>query len=82
MFDKEPIEEIRRARLRWEAEAVRAAAVRGDEPHGCQHDPDLTVRPVYTPAEVADQDVDYLRDLGSRVSIRSRAGSSAIPGRL
>ena len=37
---------------------------RGDEPRGCQHDPALTVQAVYTPAEVADQDVDYLRDLG------------------
>jgi methylmalonyl-CoA mutase N-terminal domain/subunit len=64
MFDQEPLDEIRRARQRWEAEAGRAAAVRGAEPHECQHDPDLTVRPVYTPAEVADQDVDYLRDLG------------------
>ena len=64
MFDREPIEEIRHARQRWEAEAARAGAARGDEPRGCQHDPDLTVRAVYTPAEVADQDVDYLRDLG------------------
>src|SRR6185295_8558194 len=64
MFDKEPIDEIRCARQRWESEAARAGAARGDEPRGCQHDPDLTVQAIYTPAEVADQDVDYLRDLG------------------
>jgi methylmalonyl-CoA mutase N-terminal domain/subunit len=63
MFDKEPIDEIRRARQRWDAEAARAAAG-GGEPRGCQHDPNLTVQAVYTPAELADQDVDYLRDLG------------------
>ena len=64
MFDGEPIDEIRRAHQKWEAEATGAAGARGDEPRGCQHDPDLTVRAVYTPAEVADHDVDYLRDLG------------------
>jgi methylmalonyl-CoA mutase, N-terminal domain len=64
MFDGEPIDEIRRAHQKWETEAAGAAGARGDEPRGCQHDPDLTVRAVYTPAEVADHDVDYLRDLG------------------
>jgi methylmalonyl-CoA mutase N-terminal domain/subunit len=64
MFDGEPIDEIRRAHQKWEAEAAGAAGARGDEPRACQHDPDLTVRAVYTPAEVADHDVDYLRDLG------------------
>jgi methylmalonyl-CoA mutase N-terminal domain/subunit len=29
-----------------------------------QHDPGLTVQALYTPTEVAGQDVDYLRDLG------------------
>ena len=64
MLGKEPIEEIRHARQSWEAEVARAAAAGGDAPRVSPHDPDLTVRAVYTPAEVADQDVDYLRDLG------------------
>src|SRR5512134_89827 len=59
MCDREPIEEIRRARQRWEA-----AAAGGDAPSVSQHDPALTVQPVYTPAEVASPGVDYLRDLG------------------
>jgi methylmalonyl-CoA mutase N-terminal domain/subunit len=64
MFDQEPIEEIRSARRRWEAEAAPAARAGGDGPRASQHDPDLTVQALYTPAEVAGQDVDYLRDLG------------------
>ena len=64
MFDQDPIEEIRHARRRWEAEAARAASAGGDGPRASQHDPDLTVQALYTPTEVAGQDVHYLRDLG------------------
>jgi methylmalonyl-CoA mutase N-terminal domain/subunit len=64
MFDQESIEEIGNARRRWEAETPRAARAGGDGPRASQHDPDLTVQALYTPAEVAGQDVDYLRDLG------------------
>jgi methylmalonyl-CoA mutase N-terminal domain/subunit len=64
MVDKERDEEIRQARQRWEAAVARAAAADGDASRAGQHDPDLTVRAVYTPAEAAGPDADYLRDLG------------------
>jgi methylmalonyl-CoA mutase N-terminal domain/subunit len=62
MVGKEPLGEIRQARQRWEAETRPPAGAAS--PRGAPHDPDLPVEPLYTPAEVADQDVDYLRDLG------------------
>ena len=62
MVGKEPVDEIRQARQRWEAEARPPAGAAA--PRGAQHDPGLPVEALYTPAEIADQDVDYLRDLG------------------
>ncbi|HSB42001.1 MAG TPA: methylmalonyl-CoA mutase family protein [Methylomirabilota bacterium] len=64
MTDRDRDEQIRQARQRWEAAVARAAAGEGDAPRAGQHDPDLTARAVYTPAEAAGPDADYLRDLG------------------
>ena len=62
MFDKEKIDDIRQARQAWEA-TTRAAS--GDRPpEGRRGDLGLDAHPVYTPAELADRDFDYLRDLG------------------
>jgi methylmalonyl-CoA mutase N-terminal domain/subunit len=63
MGGKERDEEIRQARQRWEAAVARAAADAAAFRAG-QHDPDLPVQPVYTPAEGDGPEADYLRDLG------------------
>ncbi len=62
MFDKERIEEIRRARAAWEAEAARGPGAMA--PEGRRGDLGLGANPLHTPAEQADGGLDYLRDLG------------------
>jgi methylmalonyl-CoA mutase N-terminal domain/subunit len=64
MDDRETGEEMRQARQRWEVAVGPAAGVDRDASRGGQHDPDLIVRAVYTPAEGTGRDADYLRDLG------------------
>ncbi len=64
MDDRETGEEMRQARQRWEVAVGPAPGAYRDASHGGQHDPDLIVRAVYTPAEGTGQDADYLRDLG------------------
>ncbi|HTI57023.1 MAG TPA: methylmalonyl-CoA mutase family protein [Verrucomicrobiae bacterium] len=64
MDDRETGEEMRQARQRWEVAVGPATGADRDASRGGQHDPDLTVRAVYTPAEGTGRDADYLRDLG------------------
>ena len=65
MPDKEPIEEIRQARLGWEAQLTPSGSATGaDAAPGRQHDPSLSGQALHTPADLADQSLDYLRDLG------------------
>jgi methylmalonyl-CoA mutase N-terminal domain/subunit len=65
MFDKERIDEIRRAREAWDAPAdprgptAGAAAARRARSPG-----DVQADALYTPADLADRGSDYLRDLG------------------
>ena len=64
MDDRETGEEMRQARQRWEVAVGPATGADRDASRGGQHDPDLIVRAVYTPAEGTGRDADYLRDLG------------------
>ena len=64
MDDRETGEEMRQARQRWEVAVGPATGADRDASRGGQHDPDLIVRAVYTPAEGPGRDADYLRDLG------------------
>jgi methylmalonyl-CoA mutase, N-terminal domain len=64
MDDRETGEEMRQARQRWEIAVGPATGADRDASRGGQHDPDLIVRAVYTPAEGTGRDADYLRDLG------------------
>jgi methylmalonyl-CoA mutase, N-terminal domain len=62
MFDKERVEDIRQAKHDWTTRSGHADR----KPDGAsdQADRSLDVQPVYTPADLADRDFDYLRDLG------------------
>jgi len=65
MHDEEPIEEIRQARLGWEAQLTPSGSATGaDAAPARQHDPSLSAQALHTPADLADQSLDYLRDLG------------------
>ena len=65
MFDKEPIEEIRQARQDWEKQFPPSGPATGaDAAPARQHDPSLSGQALHTPADLADQNLDYLRDLG------------------
>jgi methylmalonyl-CoA mutase N-terminal domain/subunit len=62
--DRKTGEEMRQARQRWEGAVGPATRADRDAARGGQHDPDLSVRAVYTPAEGTGRDAEYLRDLG------------------
>jgi methylmalonyl-CoA mutase N-terminal domain/subunit len=61
MQDDDKRDTIRAARSAWEA-ALRS----GPAPDGApaQADPSLGAQPLYTPADLPEQELDYLRDLG------------------
>ncbi|MBI2219553.1 MAG: methylmalonyl-CoA mutase [Candidatus Rokubacteria bacterium] len=61
MFDKDRVEEIREARSRWEAGTARGT---GDATASFRSGGGLEVKPLYTPADLADRGVDHLRDVG------------------
>lgn len=64
-FDEERIDEIRRRRGAWEAEALgpHLETVPQRRP-SYRNDVGIEVGPLYTPADLADREFDYLRDLG------------------
>jgi len=65
MFDKEKIEEIRRARRAWERDALGPHLGECPERRRTyRNDIGIDVAALYTPADLADRDIDYLRDLG------------------
>src|SRR5262245_3884442 len=59
MFDKEEIDRIRQAAEAWEA-----ARCAGAPAMPRASEPDLEVKALYTPADLADSGFDYLRDVG------------------
>ena len=63
MLDDQDIDAIRAARQAWEPMLGSARVSRGDGAPA-QADPALDAQPLYTPADLADHGVDYLRDLG------------------
>lgn len=65
MFDKEKIEEIRRARQVWGRDALGPHL--GEFPERrrtYRNDIGIDIAALYTPADLADRDFDYLHDLG------------------
>ncbi|MBI3630165.1 MAG: methylmalonyl-CoA mutase [Candidatus Rokubacteria bacterium] len=62
MFDKERIDDIRRAREARGADTARGSGAAGAGARGAG--PGRETKPLYTPADLADAGFDYLRDLG------------------
>jgi methylmalonyl-CoA mutase N-terminal domain/subunit len=62
MFDKERIDDIRRAREASGADTARGSGAAGAGARGAG--PGRETKPLYTPADLADAGFDYLRDLG------------------
>jgi methylmalonyl-CoA mutase N-terminal domain/subunit len=62
MFDKERIDDIRRAREAGGADTARGSGAAGAGARGAG--PGRETKPLYTPADLADAGFDYLRDLG------------------
>jgi methylmalonyl-CoA mutase N-terminal domain/subunit len=60
MADRERIDDIRRGRAAWEAEVAGRAAT----PEGRRGELGLDANPLFTPAELAEDGLDYLEDLG------------------
>src|SRR3990172_5899251 len=61
MLDKEPIEEIRQARLGWEAQLTPSGSATGaDAAPARQHDPSLSGQALHTPAALPDHTLHYL----------------------
>lgn len=65
MSDKEKIDKIRQAKQAWEAQALGPHLEKTPERSWTyRNDVGIGVNPLYTPADLADRDFDYLRDLG------------------
>ncbi len=63
MLDDQEIDAIRAARQAWEPMLRSGRAPAGDAAP-VQADPALDTQPLYTPADLAAPEIDYLRDLG------------------
>ncbi|MBI4590483.1 MAG: methylmalonyl-CoA mutase [Candidatus Rokubacteria bacterium] len=65
MFDKQKIEEIRQAKQAWEAGALGPHGEKTPERRRTyRNDVGVEVGALYTPADLAEADFDYARDLG------------------